>query len=209
MAERRYARHFAVAARTIEAVGVENNMDAKLLEYRENMPRYSYSHKLLRIVWRFSWWLLASWTPPELRSWRVFLLRMFGARIGKNTDVRNSASVWYPPNLMIGDSSLIGPHVDIYNMDKIEIGAGCIISQHATLCGGTHEIDDVRFRLITRPIVIGNNCWIASRAFIGPGVTVGEGTVLGAAAVAFKNLDPWTVYIGNPATALRQRKKLF
>jgi putative colanic acid biosynthesis acetyltransferase WcaF len=79
------------------------------------------------------------------------------------------------------------------------------VSQGAHLCSGTHDIDDPHFQLITRPITIGKTAWIAADAFVGPGVTVGEGAVLGARAVAMRDLEAWMVYSGNPAQPIRRR----
>jgi putative colanic acid biosynthesis acetyltransferase WcaF len=92
-------------------------------------------------------------------------------------------------------------------MGSIDIGEFAIVSQDAVLCGGTHNIDIDAFPLVTRPITIGSHAWIAAEAFVGPGVDVGDGAVLGARGVAFKNLDAWFVYVGNPATKHRKRNK--
>jgi putative colanic acid biosynthesis acetyltransferase WcaF len=88
------------------------------------------------------------------------------------------------------------------------LGAYAVISQGAYLCAGTHDVDDPNFQLTTRPISIGERAWIAADAFVGPGVRVGEGAVLGARGVAFKDLEPWTIYAGNPALERRKRSVL-
>ncbi|WP_244294672.1 hypothetical protein [Pannonibacter sp. P2PFMT1] len=80
------------------------------------------------------------------------------------------------------------------------------VAQCAYLLGGTHDIDDPSFQLVTKPIVIGSHAWIAACAIVGPGVTVGDGAVLGGGAVTFSDLEPWSVYIGNPAKKLRTRR---
>jgi putative colanic acid biosynthesis acetyltransferase WcaF len=91
-------------------------------------------------------------------------------------------------------------------MAKVSLGAYAIVSQDACLCTGLHDIDDPEFQLVTKPVVIGSHGWVAAGAFVGPGVTIGEGGVLGARAVTFHDLQPWSVYVGNPATFLRMRK---
>lgn len=133
------------------------------------------------------------------------LLRLFGARMGIRSDVRGSARVWLPANLHMADHALIGPEVSCYNQALISVGERALISQGAHLCAGTHNIDDPHFPLVTKPIHIGAHAWVAAEAFVGPGTTIGEGCVLGARAVAFGTLTPWTVYSGNPAVARRQR----
>ncbi len=181
-------------------------LDAAESKPVEGGATYPLSHRLFRVVWRTTWFLLASWTPPAMRGWRRFLLRLFGARIASTAGVYGSASIWYPPNLDLGPHAYIGPGANIYCMAEVRIGPYAIISQGAHLCGGTHDVSDPHFQLIARPIHIGERAWIAAEAFVGPGVTVGDGAVLGARGVAMKDLKAWTIYSGNPARALRDRK---
>ncbi|MBN1630065.1 MAG: putative colanic acid biosynthesis acetyltransferase [Thermoleophilia bacterium] len=155
-----------------------------------------------------TWFLLASWTPRQLRPWRRLLLRLFGARLGRAADVRASARVWYPRNLVMEERTMLGPRVDCYNMALVTVGAGTIVSQRAHLCGGTHDFESPGFPLTARPIAIGRDVWIGAEAFVGPGAVLGDGVVLGARAVAFGVLEPWTVYFGNPATPQRKRTPL-
>jgi putative colanic acid biosynthesis acetyltransferase WcaF len=172
----------------------------------DGAPKFPLQHKALRLCWQFCWWAFCAWTPPALSPVRVFFLRLFGASIGHHSDVRGDAQVWYPPNLTLGNHSLVGPEVNVYNMAPITIGDNVIISQRAFLCGGTHSTSEPTFPLITREIHIASHCWIAAEAFLAPGLRMGEGAVLGARGAAFKDLKPWTVYYGNPAIELRPRK---
>lgn len=149
--------------------------------------------------------MFASWTPPQLNSWRLLILRIFGARIDSSARVYGSANVWYPPNLSVGKYSVIGPKANIYCMGYIDIGDGVVISQGAFLCGGTHDIRDESFPLITREIKIESKAWVCAEAFVGPGVTVGTGAVLAARASAFENMPDWTVWRGNPAAFVKNR----
>ena len=169
-------------------------------------PSFSLSNRLLRALWIVTWAVLASWTPPPLRGWRRFILRTFGATMAAGTDVRGTAKVWYPPHLHMEERALIGPRVNCYNMAPIHIGQGAIVSQGAHLCAGSHDISSPVFQLTTRPITIGAQAWIAAEAFVGPGVDVGEGVVLGARGVAFRSLEPWGVYAGNPAKLIKHRE---
>ena len=180
-------------------------LDAERSNPREGGPSFSLSNRIMRTLWSLTWLLLASWTPPPLRAWRRFLLRAFGAKLGRGCDVRGSARVWYPPHLHMEDRSVIAQRVNCYNMAPIHLGADALISQGAHLCAGTHDISSPVFQLTTRPITIGAQAWIAAEAFVGPGVDVGEGAVLGARGVAFRSLEPWGVYGGNPAKLLKQR----
>lgn len=168
---------------------------------------FSLKHRAFRAVWNVVWLLGAAWTPPPLHAWRRLLLRMFGAKIGRKTRIYGSARIWYPPNLEMGDYSVLGWKVNCYSQGKIILEDFANVAQYVHLVTGSHDFDDPSFQLFTKPIRICRYAWIASDAFVGPGVTVGEGAVLGARGVAFKDLEPWTVYAGNPARALRARKK--
>jgi putative colanic acid biosynthesis acetyltransferase WcaF len=177
-------------------------------EPREGGATYTLSHRLFRIAWGAAWAVFASWTPPPLVGWRRFLLRLFGARVAKTAVIYGSARIWYPPNLTMDEYACIGPQAIIYAMGRIHLGRHSLVSQGAYLCGGTHDIDDPAFPLRTFPITIGAEAWIAAEAFVGPGVTVGEGAVLGARGVTVKNLEPWSVYAGNPCRKLRDRVRV-
>ncbi|WP_431276475.1 putative colanic acid biosynthesis acetyltransferase [Variovorax ureilyticus] len=180
-------------------------LDASRVNPLEGGPSFSLGNRIMRAVWNVTWAVLASWTPPQMSFWRRFLLKLFGARLGESSDVRGSAKVWYPPHLHLADRALLAERVTCYNMAPISLGRGALVSQGAHLCAGTHDISSASFQLIARPITIGPRAWIAAEAFVGPGVEVGEGAVLGARSVAFRSLDPWTVYGGNPAKPLKRR----
>lgn len=173
----------------------------------EGGPSFSLGHRLYRAAWVVAWTLLAAWTPPFFNPWRRVVLRLFGARIAATARVHASVRIWYPANLEMGEQACLGPRVDCYAMAKITLGPYSLASQGAHLCAGTHDIDDPDFTLRTEPISIGPKAWIAAAAFVGPGVTVGEGAVLGARGVAFRDLQPWTVYAGNPAKEVRKRAR--
>ena len=181
-------------------------LDAARSDPRAGGPSFTLRNRLLRGAWTVTWLLLAAWTPRQLHVWRRFLLRLFGADMAGTADVRGSARVWFPPHLVMADGALIGPRVTCYNMGRVSLGAGALVSQGAHLCAGSHDVDSPVYQLVARPISLGPRVWIAAEAFVGPGVRVGEGAVLGARGVAFRDLDPWTVYAGNPAVALRMRR---
>ncbi len=181
-------------------------LDASLSNSAHGGPSFSLGNRILRAVWNATWFLLASWTPPAMHGWRCALLRAFGAKIGRGVRVYGSARIWLPANLELGDLSSVGPRANCYCQGKITLEDYATVSQYAHLVTGTHDIDNPNFQLFTRPIRICRHAWVASDAFVGPGVIVGEGAVLGARAVAFKSLDPWTVYVGNPAKEVRKRR---
>jgi putative colanic acid biosynthesis acetyltransferase WcaF len=176
-------------------------------------PRYRHQasftmgNKLLRVVWMLTWLLLARPTLPQMHAWRRLILRFFGAELDDGVRIYPNCRIWLPSNLKMGRGSMLGRGVDCYNQGMIQIGQNVVVSQNATLCASTHDINDPLFPLIVRPILIENDVWIAAEAFVGPGVTVAEGAVLGARGVAMRNLEAWTFYSGNPAMPLKGRER--
>lgn len=181
-------------------------LDARASDTLHGGASFSLRQRLHRMAFMLSWALLAAWTPPQARAWRRLLLRAFGAKIAAGANVYPSAKIWYPPNLEMGACATLGPRVRCYNQGNITIAAYAIVSQDASLCASTHDHEDPCFQLVTRPIHIGAHAWVAAEAFVGPGVTVGEGAVLGARGAAFVDLDPWTIYRGNPVIAAKPRR---
>ena len=181
-------------------------MENSTLDINANRKAIKYScHEMIRrILWGFIKPLF-SFSPRSLFAWRAFLLRQFGAKVGRNVHIYNSATIFFPWNLEIGDYSAIGEHAYIYNLGPIIIGNKTTISQRAHLCAGTHDFTDPALPLLKPPIVIADQVWICADAFVGPGVTIGEGVVVGARSVVMRNVEPWVVVVGNPAKFLSKR----
>lgn len=165
----------------------------------------SVANRCARALWGVVWLLFFRPSPRVAHAWRRWLLTLFGARIGRGARVYSSARIWAPWNLTMGDYSVLGDFVDCYDVDQIEIGAHSVISQYAFLCTATHDIDQPHFPLVTRPIHIAPRAWVAADAFVAPGVTVGEGAVVGARASVFRDVEAGAVVGGNPARVLRYR----
>lgn len=136
---------------------------------------------------------------------RRFLLRLFGASIGARVVLKPGIRVKFPWRLTIGDNSWIGEHAWIDNLAQVSIAANCCVSQGAYLCTGSHDWTRPGFDLITGPIALEPGAWVAARACVGPNVTIGRGAVLGLGSTATRDLNPWTVYAGIPAAAVRTR----
>lgn len=181
-------------------------LDAASANSHRGGPSFTLANRLRRAVWMLAWLVLARWTPPPLHGWRILVLRLFGTRAGSGCRIYGSSTVWDPANLELGDNVLIGPGAIIYNQGRIAIGSDSVISQRAHLCASSHRIGDRYFQLVLKPIAIGANCWVAAEAFVGPGVTMAEGAVLGARGVLFEDAAPYTVYRGNPALAIAERR---
>lgn len=170
-------------------------------------PSFSLGNRLARVAWGFAWLVFARFTPPPLHPWRRFLLRLFGATVAPGARVHGSSHIWLPANLELGEGVLVGPGARLYNQGRIVIGARSVISQRAHLCASTHAVDEAEFRLVVRPILIGRSCWVAAEAFVGPGVTMGDGAVLGARGALFDDAEADGIYRGNPAVPIRPRQR--
>jgi putative colanic acid biosynthesis acetyltransferase WcaF len=142
-----------------------------------------------------------------MHSWRVFILRCFGGRIGAKNMIYPTAKIWAPWLLKTGDVVTIAGGVNIYNPAEVEINDRSVLSQDCYVCAATHDYNNRDFSTVSKRIVIGPVSWICAKAIVLPGVTVGEGAVLGAGAVTSKDLKSWCVYVGNPARLIGQRNR--
>jgi putative colanic acid biosynthesis acetyltransferase WcaF len=158
------------------------------------------------LVWLVVYYFLFRWTPSFcLHTWRICLLRLFGATIGHGCKVAPSAFVWAPWNLTMGDFCCLAGHTDIYTVDSITIASNVTVSQRSFLCTASHDICSLRRPLTHKPIAIGEHAWVCAEAFVGPGVTIGEGSVVAARGVVTRDVAPWTVVGGNPAKKIKDR----
>ena len=148
---------------------------------------------------------LFRFSPRLLWGWRRFLLRVFGARVGKNVHIHPSARIFIPWNLQIGGWSSVGFDALIYNLGPVKIGSKVTVSQRAHLCAGSHNFRDPAMPLTKPPIDIGDEAWICADAFVGPGVSVGKRSVVAARAVVVKDVATGVIVGGNPAMEIGQR----
>jgi len=169
--------------------------------------RWPYPKRIyvLRLIWVIVWrtvWKILWWRLPILRT---LTLRVFGAKVGS---VGMAGTTWIemPWDLKIGKSCIIGPRVHLYNLGGLSIGDHTVLSQDVYVCGGTHDYSDPTYPLIRKKITIGSYVWIAAGAFIHPGVTIGDGAVIGARSVVTRDVEPWTVVAGHPAKFVRTRE---
>jgi len=170
-------------------------------------PNYSLANRLARVIWSIGCSLLFRFSPRPLHGWRRLILRCFGARIGAGSRVYPRARIWAPWNLRLGKVVAVADDVEIYNPVLIEIDDFAVISQGAYLCGASHDYRRWQFPLISKPIVIGRHAWVAARAILQMGVTIGEGCVIGAGSVVTRDMPPWTVCAGNPCRIIRAYEK--
>ena len=164
------------------------------------------SWKIRRLLWSMVQGTLYRYSFHTWSNWRAMLLRLFGARIGKRCIIRRTSRVYYPWLLEVGELAIIGDKAEVYNLGAITIGDRAMVSQEAYLCAGTHDHAPWGLPLVTKPISIGNDAWICARAFIGPGVKVGDGAVVGACAVVTRDVAAWMIVGGNPAQVIKKRE---
>ncbi len=168
-------------------------------------PAFSRGNQVKRLLWNIVHALLYRTSPRPFHAWRSFLLRCFGATMGPNCHFYPRSKVWAPWNLYCADQVTAADDAEMYNPAPMHFGSHCIVSQGAYLCGATHDYNLAAFPLLAYEMRFGAYAWICARATVGPGVHIGEGAVLGISAVTTRPLDPWTIYGGNPAVALKQR----
>lgn len=176
--------------------------------YKINLAKstsvFSKKEKFLRIIWML-FWSIARLLPRQASSLRIFLLRLFGAKIGVNCLIEKGVKIWIPWNLILHDFVAIGRDVEIYNYGIVEIKSMTVISQYCYLCTGSHDYTHPFMPLIWKDIKIGSECWIAASTFIHPGVCIGNGTVIGSCSVVTKDAPEWTVCAGHPCKPIKSR----
>jgi len=174
---------------------------------RQEFPSpHSYRNRVGRVLWSMMWVLLFRPSPRPFHAWRRLLLRLFGATIGPGSHPYPSARIWAPWNLVMEEGSCLGDHVDCYAVDRITLEPYATVSQYAFLCTASHDYTVDGMPVVTAPIRIGRQAWVAADVFIGPGVTIGEGAVVGARSSVYRNVEPWTVVGGNPARVMKKRE---
>lgn len=172
--------------------------------YHDSVPR---GVKCRRLLWLTVVALFFRPWPYFLgRRFRLWLLSSFGARIGRHVTFFPSVRVWAPWNFSCGEYVAFDHSVYLYSVAPIIIGSKVAISEGAFLCTASHDISRASRPLTTAPIRVGDGAWIGARAFIHPGVTIGEGAVVGACAVVTRDVPPWAVVAGNPARIVKMRE---
>lgn len=184
-----------------EHIGEETAADPYL------RPAFSRGDRVRRLLWNFCHALLYRTSPRPMHAWRSFLLRSFGATLGRNCHFYPASKVWAPWNLVCADQVTAADGAEIYNPAPVRLGSHAILSQDAYLCGATHDYDDAAFPLLAYAMEIGPYAWICARASVAPGVDVGEGAVLGLGSVATRSMEPWGVYAGTPAIKVKERRR--
>ena len=171
-------------------------------------PSFPLANRAARALWSACALVLFRPSLRPCHAWRSALLRLFGASLGTGCLIYPGARIWAPWNLRCGDDAAIADDAIIYNQAPVTLGNRVVVSQGAHLCTGTHDYASPGFELLTRPIVVGDDAWLAAECFVHPGVTIGAGAVIGARSVVTRDLPAWTVCAGNPCRPLKPRLPL-
>lgn len=166
---------------------------------------WTFGERLGRVLWTIVESTLFRWSPRPCYRWRNFLLRRFGAKVHPKARIRPTVTVEIPWHLTIGPNTSVGDCAVLYCLGPITLGARVSISQYAHLCAGTHDHTHPDLPLLRPPIVIEDDVWIAADAFVGPGVRIGAGTVVGARSAVFNDLPAWKICVGTPAKPIGDR----
>ena len=181
------------------------------------MPRYQDLRRFTmppgfrgRPAWMVQlWWIVEALlfrpSPQFLYGWRRWLLRSFGATVGRDVILRPTVRTQFPWKVSIGDYAWVGDDVVLYSLGEITIGEHAVVSQNCYLCTGSHDPLDPSFPIFSVPIVIEAECWLASDVYVAPGVTIGRGTLVGARSSVFKSLPGGKVCMGSPARVVKDR----
>lgn len=183
-------------------------MNADLKKDTRTQPSFSIGNRLGRVAWAGVYWTLFRPSPRPFHAWRAMLLRLFGARMGKGTHIYPGARIWAPWNLECGDAAGVASGAILYSQGFISLGRMVVISQGSHLCTGSHDYRKRGFPLFTRPIIVKDEAWIAADCFIHPGVTVGEGAVIGARSVVTRDMPSWMICSGHPCQPIKPRPPL-
>lgn len=167
---------------------------------------YNAGSPLKRILWHFTNILFFQNPFFLFIGVKVFLLRVFGAEIGKGVVIKPNVNIKYPWFLKIGDYVWIGEAVWIDNLDIVEIGSHSCISQGALILSGNHHYKKSSFDLVLKPIIIEDGVWIGAKAMVTQGVRCGSHSILAVGSIASNNLEAYKMYRGNPAIAIKDRR---
>ena len=177
-------------------------MSEEITEYVDTIP---LGDKIKRGCWQIvSLFLFRPFALPFFNSWRIYLLKLFGAKIGKGCVVHSSAYIPSPWKLAMGDISCLGPNVKLH-IGEIIIGSKVTISQGTYLCSASHDASSLNTPFVFGKIIIEDFVWVAAECFVMMNITIGKGAVVGARSSVFKNVEPWTIVGGNPAKFIKNR----
>ena len=177
------------------------------MKYEKYEDALTLKNKLARLAWNvFAFLFFRPFAGPLFRYYRSAVLRLWGAKVGKRCAVASSVRIWAPWNLTLGDYVAIGPRAELYDVAPITLGSNITVSQDAYICTASHDIAYLKKPLVFKPITLGDSTWVAAKATVLPGVSIGEGAIIAATSTVTHDVAPWTVVGGNPAKFIKKRE---
>jgi putative colanic acid biosynthesis acetyltransferase WcaF len=167
---------------------------------------WTISQRIKMLLWEYTWAFLCSWTPKPANRWRVFWLKVFGAKIHGKPFVHQRARIQIPWNITLHHKSAIGDRANLYSLGPIEVFEHATIAQESYICTGTHAFNKNAMNLITIPISIGPHAFVGARAFIMPGVKIGAYAVIGACSIVTKEMPEMMICMGQPCKPVSRRE---
>ena len=179
----------------------------RIFQTLDKTAAYPYARReyVRRAAWNVVQATLFRFSPPKAVRWRRWLLTLFGAKMGPHAGTRATVRIFHPWLFEMGNWSMLGQRVVVYNLGPVRIGEHSVVSQEAYLCAGTHDYTKPNLPLLRPSITIGDGVWVAAQAFLGPGVTIGDNAVIAARAVVVKDVPPGVVAGGNPCKVIKPR----
>lgn len=166
---------------------------------------WSLGNRGQRLLWEFCWAVFCVWTPKPANPWRLFWLRLFGAKIHGIPFVHQRARISVPWHLTLHDRAILGDRANANSLGEIEIGARATVAQEVYISSGTHDFTQPALPLVTAKITIGDDAFVGARAFLMPGVRVGARSLIGACSVVTKDVPDDCVAVGNPCRVRKNR----
>ena len=179
-------------------------LQTRLSSYN-NHPFDPGGNSLKRALWYYLNAIFLKTSLLPINSFKMVLLRMFGAKVGKCVTIKPGVNIKYPWNLTIGNHTWIGENVWIDCLVPVSIGSDVCLSQGAVLLTGNHNYKKTSFDLITAELTIEDGVWIGACSLVNPGITASSHSVLTSGSVANKNMEAYAIYQGNPAVKVRTR----
>ncbi|RIV21225.1 colanic acid biosynthesis acetyltransferase WcaF [Fibrisoma montanum] len=178
---------------------------------RTDLSRFNNSWYNPGPRWKVLLWFLANTVflnnyLPIPVAVKAFILRVFGAKIGKGVMIKPAVNIKYPWLLVVGNYVWIGEKVWIDNLSEVTIGDNVCLSQGAMLLTGNHDYRLPTFDLTTRPITLDEGVWIGAQSVVCPGIRCHSHAVLAVGSVATRPLEAYGIYQGNPAVWVRKRE---
>ena len=184
---------------------IQEKIQTDLSKY-DNSWYHTGAGKIKMALWYFVNALFFMNPLNPISGLKVLLLRLFGAKVGRGVVIKPSVNIKYPWLLEIGDNTWIGERVWIDNLAKVKIGKNCCLSQGSMLLCGNHNYKKSTFDLVVLPIVLEDGAWVGAMSTVCPGVSIKTHAILTVDSVATETLQAYSLYKGNPAVKIRERK---